>query len=487
MAGLTATAFAAASIALAGAASAAASETTPQAAGNELLVRHKGGQLQRITLDRRLDAVKVARELQQRGRGSFESVGANLVARASGIRADASQATDPTTPTTPDPLPPLGLEPTNPGPLPGWDPNDAVSGVPWSALQWNFAGTWGVGSTIAWKQLRQRGHGPGRGVRVAVIDSGIAYRNRGRYRRSPDLPPSQVLPGYDYVDGDRFPDDLSGHGTHVASTIAAATDNGAGLTGLAYRAKIMPIRVLDANDEGNVLSIARGVRYAIRHKAHIINLSVDFPITARATDIPEVMVAIAEARKAGILVVSSSGNDGLREVALPARAASVLSVGGTTARGCRASYSNGGRALDIVAPGGGIDALSTARTARCRPGEPGPPIAQVTLMRSGEPSSLGVPLDYLGTSMAAAHVTGVAAMVRASGILGRNPSPDLLAAYLVRSTRDLGTPGRDDHYGAGLIDAAKATDRNGNAAAVRGAKRAAKENARTRSQRLAVR
>ncbi len=162
---------------------------------------------------------------------------------------------------------------------------------------------------------------------------------RDQYRRSPDLDPARILDGYDYVGQDRFPDDESGHGTHVASTIAAATDNAAGLTGLAYRASIIPIRVLDDQDAGDVLTIARGIRYAIRRKADLINLSVDFPVETAAADIPEVIDALADARRAGILVISSSGNDGTGSVAYPARAPSALAVGATTARGCRSTFS----------------------------------------------------------------------------------------------------------------------------------------------------
>jgi subtilisin family serine protease len=138
-----------------------------------------------------------------------------------------------------------------------------------------------------------------------------------------------------------------------------------------------------------------------------------------------------------------------------------------------------------MAPGGGTDHRGEM-APRCKPGTAGPPIAQVTLARAGNPGTLGVPLDYVGTSMAAAHVTGIAAMAYASGVLGKHPSASLLAAYLVRSTRDLGPKGRDDKYGAGLIDAGAAVNRTTSRAAVRGAKRAVAHAAAVQSQALPV-
>lgn len=308
----------------------------------------------------------------------------------------------------------------------------------------------------------------------------------GAFRRSPDIDPRRIVAGYDFVDQDRFPDDESGHGTHVSSTIAAATDNATGLTGLAYRSEILPIRVLDDRDSGDVLAIARGIRYAIRRDADLINLSVDFPVTTTAADIPEVIDAVDDARRAGILVIASSGNDGTSRIAYPARAASVLAVGATTARGCRSAFSNAGEELALVGPGGGTDHPGEKK-GRCAPGQPGPPIAQVTLMRPGATTDLGVPLDYFGTSMAAAHVTGVAALVLGSRIIGRHPSPELLAAYLVRATRDLGPSGRDRDYGAGLIDAREAVSRTGSGARVRGAKRAVATAARKHRRALPIR
>ncbi|MBO9531362.1 MAG: S8 family serine peptidase [Solirubrobacteraceae bacterium] len=474
-----------------------AATAAPAVRDRELLVRFKAtGQLQRVKVGAGQDPVALAKALRTRT-DLFKTVGANLIATAAGSRATGAQevATTPTTPaaTTPAPTTPAISVPASaalapPSGLKGWIPNDHVGDIGWTSLQWNFVGRWGVKATEAWDVLRRRSSATAGGnkVKVAVVDSGLAYRDAGAYRRSPDIDPSRVLPGYDFVDQDRFPDDESGHGTHVASTIAADTDNDTGLTGLAYRAQIVPIRVLDDRDSGDVLAIARGIRYAIRREVDLINLSVDFPVTTTAADIPEVIDAVDAARRAGILVVSSSGNDGTSRLAYPARAASVLAVGATTARGCRSTFSNSGSELALVAPGGGTDHSGDTK-GRCEPGQPAPPIAQITLMRPGTTTDLGVPLDYYGTSMAAAHVTGVAALVLGSRIIGRHPSPDLLAAYLVRATRDLGPTGRDDDYGAGLIDAREAVSRAGAGARVRGAKRAVATAARKHRRALPIR
>lgn len=466
-------------------ASAATTTVRPgvEARPQELLVHPRGGELQRVVLRKGVDPQAVADELNQRP-DLFVSASPNLVARAAGTRASAAQDSPPLV--TPTISADMGTDPST---LRGWIPNDAIATIPWTAVQWNFVGRFGVNATQAWAQLRSRSMAKagGKRVKIAVVDSGIAYRTSGPYRASPDLPRTRILQGYDFVDEDRYPDDRSGHGTHVASTIAAATGNAAGLTGLAYAADLIPVRVLDEDDEGDTLAIARGIKYAVRRGADIINLSADFPASVRTDEIPEVMAAVDEAHRKGVLVVSSSGNDGKGQVSLPARAPSVLAVGATTAHGCRAVFSNAGDALDLVAPGGGADHPSDP-SARCRPNDAGLPIAQVTLLRAGDPSTLGVPLDYVGTSMAAAHVTGIAALVRGSGLLGANPSADLVAAYLVRSTRDLGRSGRDDKFGAGLIDAALATNTtHARGAAARGARRAVANAARVRGAGLPTR
>lgn len=333
-------------------------------------------------------------------------------------------------------------------------PNDPGNGKGWQELQWNFTGPFSVNAPRAWANAANAGARGGRGVVVAVLDTGVAYRDAGRFRRSPDFTAKDFVRGYDYVDNDPFPDDHNGHGTHVASTIGEATNNGVGLTGLAYGARIMPVRVLDTIGEGDALAIAKGVRFATRRGADVINLSLEFSPEITSGEIPELLDAIAAARRQGILVVGASGNEGYRAVAWPARASNVLAVGATTERGCLSEFSNEGRGLDLVAPGGGRDASTTGQ-AQCKPGEKGRPIYQLTF--TGSVRRFGLPGTYEGTSMAAPHVSATAALVIASKVLGARPSPARLEAHLKRTARDLGAPGYDTRYGAGLLDAAAAT------------------------------
>jgi serine protease len=325
----------------------------------------------------------------------------------------------------------------------------------WQELQWNFAGPFGVRAPEAWANLIADGRPGGSGVVVAVLDTGVAYANRGPFRRSPDFGRFEFVHGYDFVNRNPFPNDRNGHGTFVAATIAEDTNNGYGLTGLAYGAKLMPVRVLDSEGEGEASTIAEGVVFAVKHGAQVINLSLEFSPGVNASDIPELISALRYAHRRGVLVVAAAGNEGHTAVAYPARAPYVVAVGATTEDGCLASYSNDGSGLTLVAPGGGSDA-DLAGDPNCHPEKTGRDVYQVTFAGSS-PRDFGIPSGYEGTSMATPHVAAAAALTIASGVLGAHPTPAQLTARLRMTARQLGGGGDERLYGAGLLDAGAAT------------------------------
>jgi serine protease len=353
---------------------------------------------------------------------------------------------------------PTSLVPNDPGPISG------QPGAPggWVAKQWNFL-PWegvatpllpvspgGINAIAAWEHLEVAGRPGAEGVTVAVLDTGIAYRAQGKhFRRSPDFAAGQFVKGYDFVANDRLPLDENGHGTHVAGTIGEKTNNGVGLTGLAFRAKLMPVRVLDAHGRGRADQIAKGIRFAVAHGADVINMSFNFGC---AREVPGVDEALRVAYHHGVITVASIGNLGSEGcVAPPATSPHTIGVGGSTEGGCLGGYSLTGRDVDLIAPGGG-------------PPAPGCPsisagsIYQVTL-KGGSTRRFAEPDNYIGTSMSAAHVSGVAAMVLASGTVERTRKPGRVGAVtqrLRRTARDLGQP--ETRQGAGLIDAGLATE-----------------------------
>jgi serine protease len=337
----------------------------------------------------------------------------------------------------------------------GWIPRDPGRGPDpggWQSVQWNFAGPFGINAPDAWQNLINAGRPGGRGVTVAVLDTGVAYDNRGRFRRSPDFTARDFVKGYDFVDNDRYPNDENGHGTHVAGTIGESTDNGVGVTGIAYGARIMPVRVLDQLGSGDSVTISAGIRYAVKRGAQIINLSFEFDGETTKRDVPDLLAALRYANRHGVVVVGASGNSGASRLAYPARAPTVLSVGAVTEHGCEADYSNTGGDLDVVAPGGGPDA-NLPENPNCRPAEPqGGDIYQMTF--NGSVRRFGLPREFVGTSMAAPHVSATAALIIASGVLGAKPSPAAIEARLKSTARPMGPV---TSYGAGLIDAGAAT------------------------------
>jgi serine protease len=339
----------------------------------------------------------------------------------------------------------------------------AVAPGEWTFKQWNFlpweevpggrppSSPGGIDAIAAWRNLFDAGRAGANGITVAVLDTGVAYRSQGsRFRRSPDFVAAQFLKGYDFSGDDPLPLDENGHGTHVTGTIAEKTDNGTGLTGLAYRAKVLPVRVLDRYGRGDATAIAKGIRFAIANRVQVINMSFNFGC---GKSVPIVDEALREAYRHGIVTVASAGNLGSEScVSAPATGPAVIGVGGTTEGACLGDYSLAGEAIDIVAPGGGVP-LPGCPSVSARP------IYQVTL-KAGSTSTFGIPSDYVGTSMAAAHVSGVAAMVLASGVIDAKPGTRQRVRAVTRrlraTARNLGLPALQQ--GAGLLDAGRATD-----------------------------
>jgi serine protease len=337
------------------------------------------------------------------------------------------------------------------------DPGIGAEATQWQSLQWNFTGPFGVNAPDAWGQAIAAGAPGGRGAVVAVLDTGVAYENHGRFKRDPDLYSGRFVKPYDFVDRDRHPNDENGHGTHVTGTIAQKTNNQLGLTGLAYGVDIMPLRVLDAHGEGDAGAIARAIRYAARNKADVINMSLEFDSSITASQIPDIVSAIRYAHSKGVVVVGAAGNAAESAVAYPARTNYVISVGGTTEHGCEADYSNSGSGLDVVAPGGGDDAPlddNPGDLQNCHPDERGRDIYQVTFTR--DVRTFGIPSNYEGTSMACPHVSAIAALIIATGVIGKHPKPQAVEARIKATARDLGPTGVDRRYGSGLVDAYQA-------------------------------
>ena len=334
----------------------------------------------------------------------------------------------------------------------GWipaDPGAVNAPAGWQQLQWNFLPGTGVNAPDAWQHLMAVGRPGGAGVKVAVLDTGIAYSDRKPFRRSPDFSKGRFIAGYDFVDRDPYPNDENGHGTHVAGTIAEGTGNPIGVTGLAYGVRLMPVRVLDRDGEGDSAAISSGIRWAADHGAKIINLSFEFGSGVTREQIPDILSALRHARAKGALVVGASGNAAAQAVAYPARSSDVLSVGATTQHGCQADYSNEGR-TSTSSPRAAARTPPSTATPNCHPNDPvGGDIYQMTFSRRPPTGASGCRAATSAPRWRRRTCPATAALIIASGLLGPNPTPGAIEHRLKATAHDLGVPGPDPHYGCG--------------------------------------
>lgn len=298
-------------------------------------------------------------------------------------------------------------------------PSNFVPNDPYYNTQWNLPL---IQMEQAWN------YSTGMNVLVAVLDTGIA-------RGAPDLVGVDIRQGYNFINNTPDPVDDQGHGTHVSGTIAQATNNSEGVAGVAYKASLLPVKVLDSRGQGSYDAIIRGIIYAVESGAQVINLSL-----AGAAPSQSLREAIDLARSRGVVVVTAAGNNG-GAVGYPARYESTIAVGAVRLDRQRTAYSNFGPEIDVVAPGGDN-----------RSDQNGDGFGDGIVQQTISPDNPGEfrYLFFEGTSMAAPHVSGVAAL-----LLSAQPGlgPDQVQQALQNTAIDLGTPGRDNEYGFGLIQA----------------------------------
>ena len=280
-------------------------------------------------------------------------------------------------------------------------------------------------------------------VKVAVIDSGIDYTHPELGNCTLEMVNTgqcpKVLPGIDLINNDNDPMDDNNHGTHVSGIIAALTNNNLGIAGMSQNARIIPIKVFDPQGRSYEDDILAAINEAVLRGAKVINASWGGPGTS-----PILEAAFRSAYEQGVTIVTAAGNNTFdtstfypasftcKTPADPKRDCTIT-VGATDTREVRASYSNWGADLDVSAPGGLDNEVLSLKSASGL---------------ADNNASYGY-LRAAGTSMAAPHVSALAAIV-----LGAHPefTPQQVYNSIVNATRDLGDPGFDALYGAGIIN-----------------------------------
>jgi subtilisin family serine protease len=256
---------------------------------------------------------------------------------------------------------------------------------------------------------------------IAIIDTGVDLTH-------PDLA-SKLVPGFNFITTSNPPQDDGGHGTHVAGTAAAATNNATGVAGVCWECRIMPIKALGVN-AGSTTTVSAAIRYAVDHGAHVINLSLGGPAGNET-----LLSAVRYAYAANVPIVAAMMNEGSSVAYYPAAYPETIAVGSTDKMDLRSDFSSYGNHIDLSAPGSEI--LSTYWVS---------------------PNQHSY--AYLwGTSMATPHVAGVLGLMRS---IAPSKSIEELRSILRASADDLGTPGWDIFYGAGRLNAYRALQLSAN-------------------------
>ncbi|MDV6378774.1 S8 family serine peptidase [Sporosarcina sp. GW1-11] len=277
---------------------------------------------------------------------------------------------------------------------------------PWLTTQWWI-------QTLRPESIWTRVNQQKKSIVVAVIDSGIATKHE-------DLQGRIQPGGYNFHGDNTNVEDVNGHGTSVAGVLAATYSNNKGITGIAgpYNVKILPLKVSHITGTSYVSDTIRAIDYAIENKADVINLSLGSDESSTAEN-----AAIQRAIQAGISVVASAGNEAEEgnPISYPASYENVISVGATDSQNRRSTFSNYNSYVSLVAPGTGIYTTGLSNSYK----------------------------SMNGTSFSSPIVAGAAGLIKS---IQPDYTPKQIKQLLENTAIDLGVPGRDSHFGAGLLN-----------------------------------
>ncbi|MBI3943064.1 MAG: S8 family serine peptidase [Chloroflexi bacterium] len=278
-------------------------------------------------------------------------------------------------------------------------PNDASYAQQWALSKIQAAQAWDLGTGDP-------------NIIVGVVDTGADFSH-------PDLA-GKLVPGYNFVANNSNPQDDHGHGTHVSGITAAATNNGLGIAGVGYNVRVMPLKALSASGSGSHADIANAIIYGADHGVKVINMSLGGSSTSAT-----LQDAVNYAYNKGVTIVAAAGNDNSSAPSYPGAYPNVIAVASTDSSDLKSSFSNYGSNISVAAPGSGI--LSTVVGGSYQ--------------------------AWSGTSMASPHVAGLAALVLSAKPTLTNSQ---VRQIIQNSADDLGSPGWDQYFGYGRINAYKA-------------------------------